>query len=202
MKRKMIALIGGLSAALATFAAGADGGAPKPRVYILKGYSFSGLPGVNTDEIVAKLKDKAGARITSSDIAADNQVVAKELQDRRIPGRLFTSIAEKHGSVWVIFDVLQSNQPLESLKAHLAKAGQHLAAQTFEGASGMSASDLAAATGLKKGDALSPQNIDAARQAITAFCAKSMPGNTPKVRLRMQFAPDGAATLTWIIGGQ
>jgi outer membrane protein assembly factor BamA len=189
-----IARIGLLAVAL-TFGAVSAANAVHERVYILNGYTFSGMPGVNTDELVAKLKDHAGAHVTQADIDADTAIVAKELQARRLPGRLFTSRAERHGRIWVIFDLLDPDAPRRRFWA----AGQHLAAQNFEGASGISASDLAAATGLKEGDPLSPEKINAARQAIVALYAKATPGKMVSVRGRMQTHGKGELTLTWII---
>jgi hypothetical protein len=136
-------------------------GAAKAPTYILNGYSFGRMPGVNTAELAAKLKDKEGARVTRADIAVDQAILVKELQARHIKGQLFTTLAEKHGRIWIIFDVLDSNGPA-------AKTGKPLlllASQSFEGASRISTSALAAATGLKHGDLLSAEKINAARQA-------------------------------------
>ncbi|MEO8926746.1 MAG: POTRA domain-containing protein [Caulobacteraceae bacterium] len=165
------------------------------RSYILNGYSFGGFPGVNTDELAAKLKDQEGARVTQADISVDEAILTKELQARHIEGRLFTSIAEKHGRIWIIFDLQNPGGQM----ARFWKAGHHLKAENFEGASRVSTSDLAAATGLKEGDLLSREKIDAARQAILALYAKSMPGKVVSVRGRMQSNGQGELTLTWMI---
>ena len=186
--------MGLLAATLAVGAAMAAGAAKAP-TYILSGYSFGPIPGVNTVELEAKLKHKEGERITSADIAADRAIIAKELEARHIKGRLFTSLAEKRGRVWVIFDLLDPDRPT----AHLGKPAGHLKSQNFEGASRISAGDLAAATGLKQGDQLWPEKINAARQAIVALYAKSMPGKAISLKARMQTAADGEVTLTWII---
>jgi len=73
-------------------------------------------------------------------------------------------------------------------------------AQYFEGTSRISASDLAAATGLKKGDRLSPEKLNAVRRTILEKCAKSMPGQVPPLKCRMQITIEGNVTLTWILG--
>ena len=115
MKMKMIALGGGLGAVL-TIGAALASDAPKEKVYTLNGYTFGGFTGVNTDELAAKLKDQAGARITQADISVDEAMLTSELRARHIRGQLFTTIAEKHGSIWLIFD-LQHHEPSVRLAA-------------------------------------------------------------------------------------
>ena len=167
-------------------------------VYILNGYSFGGMPGVNTAELTAKLKDHEGARVTQADITADTAVVAAELKTRGIKGRLFTSLAERHGRVWVIFDLMDPGAPMRRFWA----VGQHLKSQSFEGASTPSAGDLADATGLKEGDLLSPEKIDAARQAIIALYAKVTPGKAVSVRGKIQSNAKGELRLIWIVAAK
>lgn len=186
----------GLLAAMLTVGAAMAASAAKAPAYILNGYSFGGMPGVNTAELTAKLGHKEGDRVTRADIAADEAVLARELRARHIDGRLFTSLAEKHGRVWVIFD-LQKPDPRS---ASAEKWAGRLKSQSFQGASRISAAALAAATGLKPGDPLSPEKINAARQAVVALYARSMPGKAPSLKGRAQTAADGQVTLTWIIG--
>jgi lipid-binding SYLF domain-containing protein len=171
-------------------------GAAAARSYILNGYSFGPMPGVNTKELAALLKDQEGARVTEADIAADGATLARILRERHINGYLFTSTAEKDGRVWVIFDLQDPDHPM----AHLGRPADHLVAQSFEGASRVSAADLAAATGLKPGDPVSPERINAARQAIVDLYAKVTPGPAPTLKGRMRTTPKGEVTLTWIIG--
>jgi outer membrane protein assembly factor BamA len=171
-------------------------GAASPPVYILNGYSFGGFAGNDTDQLAAKLKDREGARVTDKDIAADEAALEKELAARHIEGRLFTTTAEKHGRVWVIFDLQKPREPPAPWEA----SNHHLGAQAFEGATAISTSALAAATGLKPGDALSQDRINAARQAIVNAYAMALPGRTPSIKGRMQIKGDGGVVLTWIIG--
>jgi hypothetical protein len=163
--------------------------------YILNGYSFGRMPGVNTAELEAKLKDKPGARITQSDVAADKAIVARELKARHLTGQLFATIAEKKGRVWIIFDLLDLGPP----PGH-AWTSRYLESQVFEGESGISVDALAAATGLKPGEQLSVEKINAARRAILAVYTKSMPGKKLTLKGRMQTKPDGGTSLIWIIG--
>jgi outer membrane protein assembly factor BamA len=185
-----------LLAALLTAGAAVAANADNMPTYILNGYSFGGIPGVNTEELVAKFKHKPGARITRADVAADEVILGNELRARGIEGNLFATLAEKHGRVWVIFDLQDPNRPA----AHPGKPGRHLEVQEFEGASRISASALAAATGLKTGDLLSPEKVNAAREAILALYGKRMPGQMPSLKGKLQIRPDGKARLTWIIG--
>jgi len=187
--------MGLLAAALATGAAVPASIAKGPH-YILNGYSFQDMKGVNTAELEAKLKDKKGAHITEADIIADQALLAKELQARHIQGQLFTGLAEKDGRVWVIFDL----QHPEAQLAKLDKRVRYLETQNFEGASRIPASALAAATGLRKGDHLSPEKLNAARRTILDLYAKSMPGKTVSLKINMRTKADGEVTLTWMIG--
>lgn len=193
-------MMGGLRvrglAAVATAGLAMATGAAAARSYILNGYSFGPMPGVKTAELAALLKDQEGARVTDADIAADGATLARLLRERHVNGHLFTSIAEKGGRVWVIFDLQDPDHPI----ARLGRPPGHLAAQSFEGAARVPAADLAKATGLQPGDPVSPERINAARQAILDLYAKVMPGKAPTLKGRMRTTPDGEVTLTWMIG--
>ncbi len=186
----------GLALALAIVAA-PTADAAKDRTYILNGYSFGGMPaGIDTTELSAKLKDQAGARVTQADISVDQAMLEKELEDRHIVGHLFATTAERDGRVWIIFDL----QKPRGSEARFAASQQHLKAQVFQGASRVSPRDLAAATGLKVGDTLSVDKINAARGAILALYARLNPAVTPTLKGRMQSTATGEVVLTWIIG--
>jgi outer membrane protein assembly factor BamA len=165
-------------------------GAAKEATYILNGYSLSGIKGVNTAELQAKLKHKPGDRITAADVNADQATIAKELEARHVRGLVVATLAEKRGRAWIIFDLLD---------VPTMRLTRQLETQNFEGASHISAGVLGAATGLKKGDQLSPKKINEARQSILALYAKSMPGKPPSLRVKMRITQDGKTTLTWII---
>jgi len=165
--------------------------APKEPTYVLNGYSFSGVPGVNAAEMEAKLKDHAGARITRADAAADGAILAKELEARHIGGHLFTTLAKTKGHAWIIFDLVSNDAD---------KPMGHLESQNFEDASRVPAGVLAAATGLKTGDQLSREKLLAARRAIVALYVKSMPGRKISLKAKLRRGPGDKTILTWIIG--
>jgi outer membrane protein assembly factor BamA len=77
---------------------------------------------------------------------------------------------------------------------------RYLESQHFEGAAHISANTLASVTGLNKGDALSPETVNAARRAILDLYATSVPGPAPSLKCKMQTTIEGKVTLTWIIG--
>lgn len=195
MKMKTIALAGGLVAAL-TLAAVPPTAAAREKVYTLGGYTFGGFAGVNTDEMVAKLKDQAGARVTQADLALDRSMFEAQLHERHIKGRLITSTAEKHGTIWLIFDLQRP-----ALGSALY-AGEPLNSQTFEGATRIPVSELAAATGLKPGDTLTFTTIKAAHDALLALYARSVPGKPPLIRSRARISGSGQVTLIWVISEQ
>jgi hypothetical protein len=179
----------------ASFTAGAALAANSP-AYILSGYTFGGLPkGVSSDQLTAKLKHKQGDRITQADISADQAVLVRELEARHIAGRLFATLAEKHGHAWVIFDLQKTDPAI----AEPGAPNRIFAAQNFEGAVHVSAGALAHATGLTVGETLSLENLKAARRAIIALYAKSMPGEELGLKLKLQTKPGGKTTLTWTI---
>ena len=191
MKFKIIMWMSGLAAAL-TIGAVRTASA-EVKVYTLGGFTFSGFPGINTDELTAKLKDQAGARVTQTDLAADEAMFTEELKARHIKGRLLISQAEKHGTIWLIFDL---QRPAAGSALY---SGEPLKAQIFEGATHIPAPELAAATGLKPGDNLSFESIRAAHDALIALYAKSAQGKAPIIRSRVQVSGDGHITLTWLI---
>ena len=194
MNMKMTALTGALLVALATGAVSSD--ATKEKVYTLGGYTFGGFAGLNTDELVSKLKDQAGARVTQADLALDRTMFEAQLRDRHIKGRLITSTAEKHGTIWLIFDLQRPGV------GSALYAGEPLKSQTFEGATRIPPSELAAATGLKPGDTLTFTTIKAARDAILALYARAAPGKPPLVRSRAKITAEGHVSLIWLISEQ
>jgi hypothetical protein len=195
MNAKMLASTAALATAL-TIGVVPAASAAKERVYTFGGYTFGGFVGINTDELAAALKDQAGARVTQADLALDIAAFTAELKARHVKGRLLGSFAEKHGTIWVIFD-LQSSAPGATLYA-----GKPLRSQSFEGATRLPAGALAAATGLKPGDVLSVEKIRAAHDAILALYAHSAPGKAPTLRTRAQASGDGQVTLTWLLTEQ
>ena len=167
--------------------------AGKAQVYVLNGYNLSGIPGVDAQALTAKLKHRAGARITRASIAEDRAIVEKELEARHIPGRLFTTLAEKKGHVWIIFDVLKDPT------WEFYRAARHLEAQHFDGNSRLSGNALAAATGLQRGEILSPEKASAAQRGIVGAYAKVFPGKKVGIACKMQGKPNGGVALTWTI---
>src|SRR5579863_4892832 len=116
------ALIGLLFAAM-TIGATMPAGVAHERKYILNGYSFGRMPGVNTAEVEAKLKPKAGGLITEAQVDADQAIVQKEIEARHLKGQIIATTAEKKGRVWIIFDLLD----LPTVPAHRVR---HLESQS------------------------------------------------------------------------
>lgn len=186
----------GIAAAAARPGGGLAAAAPAgDAVYVLKGYRFSGKLGpANTTGMVAKLKHQPGGRVTKADIIADAAIFAGELKARHMGGRYFVFTTENHGQIWVTFGLLDMRYP-----AATAWASRRLESQHFEGLSNIPTSALSAATRLKPGDTLSPENIDAARRAIMALFANSPNGTALTVKIKIQVRPNNEAALTWII---
>ncbi|MEJ0047226.1 MAG: hypothetical protein WDN04_14755 [Rhodospirillales bacterium] len=155
--------------------------------YILNGFRLSGVKGVNTDEMIARLKHKAGMRITEADMVADTEILGSELKARHIEGQLLTTMAEKNGRVWVLLDLQPPRPPAQ------------LASQSFEGNTKIPSATLEAATGLKSGDELPADRLHAAEQAITRAYATAAPGTDVKIRGVMRRRADGTAVLTWTV---
>jgi outer membrane protein assembly factor BamA len=171
----------------------AAGAANAQTTYVLNGYSFGAMRGVNTAELEARLKEKPGARITRADVEIDRAIVQREIEARHLKGQVYATIAEKKGRVWIIFDLLDLSGPPAGMPV------RHLELQHFEGTSRIAASALAAASGLKKGDQLSAENINVARRAILAMYAKAMRGKPISLKARLQIKADGRTTITWIV---
>lgn len=162
---------------------------PAPTV-ILRGYRLSGAKGVDADALTAQLKDQAGARVTSADIDADARALGALLKAHHVEGQLFTTVAERDGRAWVLFDLIPPPPPPPPMILEL---------QGFEGTRRVQAEALAAATGLKPGAVLSEARIDAARAAILDTYQKRVPGTAIKLRLVMRRRADGHVRLDWVI---
>lgn len=175
------------------FSSTTDGSAAtKSPEYTLLGYNLHGIHGFDQDALAAKLKHKPGDRITRQDIKDDAAIIEKALKEQHAQGHLFTTLAEKNGRVWIIFDLL--NNPAKALAQR-----RQLEAQHFEGAKRIPAETLSKATGLKPGDTLSRDTLNAARRGIVEAYAKAVPGKSIGITGKLQAKPDGTAVLTWII---
>jgi outer membrane protein assembly factor BamA len=163
--------------------------APAAPSYILNGYRLSGVNGVDEDALVATLQHKEGDRITDADIAADTKMLGDALKARHIEGQLFATTAEKNGRVWVLFD-FQYPQKAENER-------RWLGSQIFDGNVKISSAALAAATGLKPGEDLPVERINAAREAILQAYRKAEPDADVHVGGKMRITPEGKVELTW-----
>jgi hypothetical protein len=181
-------------------AIGLAAAAPPPTkqpAYVLEGYRFAGLlTPANTAGIIAKLKHQPGARVTGADIAADAAIFATELKARHLKGRFLASSEENRGRIWVTFGLWHLIYPDSG-----AWSSRQLESQHFEGVSGIPTSALLRATQLKPGDALSPERIDSAKDAIEALLAKTASGTKLTIKIKIQTRPNNKAALTWVIGG-
>ena len=191
------------AALVAAFIAGSGGGeaaahngaAPAGRTYVLDGFRLSGVEGLDQDALVATLTEKPGDRITEADIAADAKTLGEKLKARHIQGELFATIAEKKGRVWVLFDF----QYPQAGPTASNRERRRLGSQAFEGNARLSVGALEAATGLKQGEDLPVERINAAREAILAAYKKAVPGEDVRVGGQIRVTPDGEVALTWRI---
>lgn len=171
---------------------GSADAAEKAGTYTLLGFNLSGIKGVDQKALEAKLKHKPGDRITRDDIKDDTAIIEKELKAKGIQGRLFATMAERNGRVWIIVDVLDN-------PARVFATQRQLEALRFEGASRVPADALARASGLRPGDLITPQKLDAARKGIVAAYAKAIPGKTVQITGKMQAKDNGKVVMTWIV---
>jgi len=175
-------------------AAKKDADAP-PATFILNGYRLSGVPGVNGDDITSKLAHKEGDRMTSAAVSADAETVGAAIKARQIEGQLLTTLAERDGKVWVLWD-FEPKYPARPLAPGVTRRFE---SQSFTGNTTLSSAALAAATGLKAGDALPDPRIDAAREGVAAAYRKAMPNSDIHVATKMRVRPDGAVLFIWTI---
>jgi len=167
--------------------------AAAPQNYILNGYRLSGVKGIDQDALVAKLPHHAGERITEADIKADTATISAALKAQHIEGQLFATMAEKNGRVWVLFD-FQYPQPGQFSPVHQRR---WLGSQIFDGNVKISSATLEAATGLKPGEYLPVERLNAARQAILLAYKKAAPGADVHVAGKMRITPQGKVELIW-----
>jgi outer membrane protein assembly factor BamA len=180
-------LIGTLAAAIVSGAQAAP-----PRSFILNGYRLSGAPGVNQDEMVAKLKHKPGDHITDADIDEDTHALGEQLKAHHLEGQLAATTAEKNGRVWILFDYLPK-QPTA------ADQPGRIASQIFDGNSKISSATLNTATGLKPGDDVTDSRLEAAQHAIVQAYAQAMPGRKVRVICKLRTSPNHGVSLNWSI---
>jgi len=169
--------------------------APAPHAYILNGYRLSGAKGVDEDAMIAKLPHHAGERITEADIKADTATLGATLKAQHIDGQLFATMAVKNGRVWVLFDL----QNLQVQQSSPVAQRRWLGSQIFDGNSKISSAALQSATGLKPGDDLPVERLNAARQAIIEAYRKAAPGADVHVGGKMHITPEGKVEVTWHI---
>jgi outer membrane protein assembly factor BamA len=155
----------------------------------LNGYRLSGVKGIDEDALVAKLPHHAGERITEADIKADTATLSAALKAQHIDGQLFATMATKKGTVWVLFD-FQYPQPQQR---------RWLGSQIFDGNAKISSAALEAATGLRPGDDLPVERLNAARQAIIQAYQKAEPGADVHVGGKLRITPEGKVQVIWHI---
>lgn len=163
--------------------------------YVLDGYRFEGIAPKVSAGLVAGFKHHAGARVREEDIKADVDILAKELHAQHITGRLFTGMAEGNGHLVVFFQLVDTNPAGAKFWT-----SHHLVSQEFEGLTGVPAGILARISGLKTGDLLSPEKVEAARRALLAEAKKLDGHNRLTLKVRIQSKPPDKAALTWIFG--
>jgi outer membrane protein assembly factor BamA len=178
-----------LAATLAASSVPAAAVAEAAPSYILNGYRLSGVNGVDQDALVATLTHKEGDRITDADIAADTKMLGDALKALHIEGQLFATTAEKNGRVWILFD-FQYPPTAEHER-------RWLGSQIFDGNVKISSAALEAATGLKPGEDLPVERINAAREAILQAYKKAEPHADVHVGGKLRITPDGKVELTW-----
>jgi outer membrane protein assembly factor BamA len=181
----------------ALLAGGSPACAAAETTYILNGYRLSGAQGVNPEEMTAQLKHQAGARITEADIMADTQALALALRARHVPGQLFTTMAEKNGRVWILFDMQDAGRDAVAGPTAHGKPPQRFGSQHFAGNTKVSSAALSQATGLQPGQTLPADWLDSAQIALSRAYQSAMPGAVVKVKATLRHAQNGEVTINW-----
>jgi outer membrane protein assembly factor BamA len=162
--------------------------------YILDKVEINGVKSVSADQLVAGLKDHAGDKVTTDDLIADQDALAKELETAHVVGGIQTAMRNKNnGHIDVIFNVDDKGVQAPTT----TKVAPKLGTQTFVGNTAVSSDDLAAATALKTGDELSDAKIQAAEAAILEAYKKA---KKVSATISGSVKQDGAAAdITWTI---
>ncbi len=162
--------------------------------YILDKVEINGVKSVSADQLVAGLKDHAGDKVTTDDLIADQDALAKELEAAHVVGGIQTAMRNKNnGHIDLIFNVDDKGVQAPTKVTVAPKLGT----QTFVGNAAVSSDDLAAATGLKAGDELSDAKIQAAEAAILEAYKKVKKVGAQISGSVKQNGP--AADITWTI---
>jgi outer membrane protein assembly factor BamA len=161
--------------------------------YTLDKVEINGLQSADPSALRAQLKDQPGAKVTTSDIIGDQDQLEKLLEAQHIGGAIKTSLRNKHnGHVDVIFDVADKGV----VKPVVTTVAPKLKQEIFIGNAKLTNDDLQAASGLKPGDELSNEKIQAAQLAIQAAYKKANVGCEIAGAVSQN---GGDTTITWTI---
>jgi outer membrane protein assembly factor BamA len=181
---------------LAVLTAGLLAAAPAARAnsFVLDKVEINGVKSVPADQLVAGLKDHAGDKVTTDDLIADQDALAKELEAAHVVGGIQTAMRNKNnGHIDLIFNVTDKGVQAPTTVTVAPKLGT----QTFVGNTALSSDELAAATALKPGDELSDAKIQAAEAAILDAYKKA---KKVGVQIAGSVKQNGAvADLTWTL---
>jgi outer membrane protein assembly factor BamA len=158
MRHSTTALLLG-AALLAAPAAWAD------TTWTLNKVIITGNTSVPTDKLMAVVQEHPGAKITVSDIQADRDAISKVLEDAHVLGAVQPTMKAVGQKVNIIFAI--DDQGVHA--PTVTHVSPKLDAEIFEGNAAIPTDKLTAASGLKVGDDMTNEKIQAAQAAILAY---------------------------------
>ncbi len=153
-----------LGALLCAAAVLASGAATAESSYVVDKVTITGSKTVPVETLYAAIQEHKGSTVTRDDIVADQDRILKVLGDASVGGGIKTSMASRGKHIEVTFIINDTGKQVPVVTTVAAK----LHAQVFDGNASISSDKLAAASGLKPGDAISNEKVLAAENAILA----------------------------------
>ena len=158
-----------------------------------------GLTSVPTAPLLAQLKDKPGATITTDDAIADQDQLTKLLEAAHVTGGVKTSLSGTATKKDIIFDVTDNGVQ----KPVVTTTALRLAHISFTGNQYLTADELAAAAQLKPGDVITDQVLADTTARIGAAYkkasdAKATQAGTTNVQPQVTYPTPGQVDLAYV----
>ena len=140
------------------------------QTFVINKIEINGVTSVPVQPLRDALKDKAGDRVTTDDVLADQDQLTKSLEAAHVTGGVKTSLRNyPNGKKDIIFDVADNGVQ----KPVVTTVALHIAHVTFSGNKYLSSDDLAAAAQMKPGDVVTDKTIQDAEARIGAAYKKA-----------------------------
>jgi hypothetical protein len=182
----------------------AAGPALADQTYKLDKIEINGVKSVSVTDLKAGLSEKAGDTVTVDQIKADQDILLKELEKQNVTGGVKTSLRNKNnGHIDIIFDVNDTGIQKPEVKTVTRLVDPKMGRELAAGNTVLTTDQIIEAAGLKEGDVMTKESLQAAAQRIVDVFNKTLTRHGKQATLKLDIATAPTAgksdelDLTW-----